>query len=304
MLIHSAFAAAQSLSPGVAARLALPLFRRVGPPLGVHPRERATHEAARRSTITVRGHRVVTYAWGRGEHPVLLVHGWRGRASQFAALVRELRSEGRSVVAFDAPANGDSAGRFTDVLDYSDAIRQLETRHGGFEAIVAHSFGLLSAVASVVEGADARRVVGIAGVAEPAHLIEQFGRMLRLSPESRLALRDRFERRVFPDNPGMVDRYSGVLNPLPAGVPLLLVHDRGDAIVSATQSERLHAAHDGRSTLLLTEGLGHRRILSADATLDAVLGFITDPPRPLTAETTQKHLPEPRDDAFVSSERE
>ncbi|MCW4385626.1 alpha/beta hydrolase [Salinibacterium sp. SYSU T00001] len=289
MLIHTAFAAAQAVSPELAARAALPLFRRVGPPLPVRDQERATHDAARRGSIRVRGKRVITYAWGDGSRPVLLVHGWRGRAAQFAALIRQLRAAGHSVVAFDAPANGDSPGRYADVLDYTLAIRELERRHGGFEAIIAHSFGLLSAVASVVEGADARRVVGIAGVAEPLHLLHQFGRMLRLTPETQAALRVRFERRVFPEHPGIVDRYSGLLNPLPEQVPLLLVHDRGDTVIEVEQSEQLHAAHGERSTLLLTEGLGHRRILSADVTLDAVLSFV---------EGADAAAPATRDDQF------
>ncbi|MBF0672389.1 MAG: alpha/beta hydrolase [Salinibacterium sp.] len=282
MSIRTAFATLQAISPRLAAHAALPLFRRVGPRLPVHPRDKATHDGARRGGITVRGHRVTTYAWGDGERPILLVHGWRGRASQFAPLIRELRSEGHSVVAFDAPANGDSPGRRTHVLDYSDAIRQLERRHGGFGAIVAHSFGLPSAVASVVDGVDTDRVVGIAGVAEPAHLLQQFGRMLGLSDETKSHLRRLFEQRVFPRHPGIVDRYSALLNPLPPEMPLLLIHDRGDTIVEPSQSQQLHAVHAGRSTLVLTEGLGHRRILSADVTLDAVMAFVpgADSPMP------------------------
>src|SRR4030095_1878366 len=116
--------------------LALPLFREVRPALPVRPADRVVHEHAERGTITVRGREIVTYAWGHGPETVLVVHGWRGRASQFGPIVRELRAEGLRVVGFDAPANGDSAGRHTDIRDYLAAIDEMQRRHGMFRLVV------------------------------------------------------------------------------------------------------------------------------------------------------------------------
>ena len=99
----AALRAADRVSPALAGRLALPLFRQVRPALPVRPADRAVHEHAERGTITVRGREIVTYSWGRGPETVLVVHGWRGRASQFGPIVRELRAEGFRVVGFDAP---------------------------------------------------------------------------------------------------------------------------------------------------------------------------------------------------------
>ena len=64
-----------------------------------------------RERILLRGSEVVAYRWGRGERAVLLLHGWQGRASQFAPLVRELVAEGFRVTSFDAPAHGASGGQ-------------------------------------------------------------------------------------------------------------------------------------------------------------------------------------------------
>ena len=61
---------------------------------------------------------------------------------------------------------------------------------------------------------------------------------------------------------------------MPPDVELLLVHDRDDAQIAASESERLHAAHGGNSRLLLTSGLGHGRVLAAGQTLDAVSAFV------------------------------
>ncbi|WP_166790771.1 alpha/beta hydrolase family protein [Cryobacterium mannosilyticum] len=276
-VIRMAFSAAETLSPRLAGRLALILFRRVGSRLPVRPDERATHDSARVGTITVNNKNVVTYQWGTGARPVLLVHGWRGRAVQFARLIRELRAEGYTVVSFDAPANGSSDGRYTDVREYVDAMVQLQRLHGSFEAVVAHSFGVLGAISAVANGLDTNRVVGISGVAEPGYLLSYFGQSLGLGPAATAELGAAFVRRVFENEPDALSRFSGVQNPLPASVALLLFHDRVDPVVDIEQSEQLHAAHGERSHLVATEGLGHRRILSADLTLDAVLEFIAAP---------------------------
>jgi len=217
--------AADRLAPAIAGRLALPLFRQVRPVLPVRSADRAVHEHAARGTITVRGRDIVTYSWGSGPETVLVVHGWRGRASQFAPIVRELRAEGFRVIGFDAPANGDSAGRRTDIRDYLAAIDELQRRHGMFRLVVGHSFGALAALTAVHEGTAAGGVVAIAGMADARYRV--------------------------------------------------LVHDRADREVAASESLRLHAAHGERSRLVLTDGAGHARVLGVDATLDAVTAFAT-----------------------------
>ena len=63
-------------------------------------------------------------------------------------------------------------------------------------------------------------------------------------------------------------------DPLPAGIPLLAVHDRDDREVPVGESVRLHAAHGNRSRLVLTSGAGHNAVLGADPTLDAVNAFV------------------------------
>jgi pimeloyl-ACP methyl ester carboxylesterase len=267
--------AADRVSPALAGRLALPLFRQVRPALPVRLTDRVVHEHAERGSIRVRGRDVLTYAWGHGPETVLVVHGWRGRASQFAPIVRELRAEGFRVIAFDAPANGDSAGRRTDIRDYLAAIEELQRRHGMFRLIVGHSFGALAALTAVREGMATGGVVAIAGMADARYLVDSFAARVGIGTASADVLAREFARRVVPDVAEPYTRFDAIADPLPTGVPLLLVHDRGDREVAVGESERLHDAHGGRSRLVLTEGAGHTRVLGADATLDAVTAFAT-----------------------------
>jgi pimeloyl-ACP methyl ester carboxylesterase len=274
-LAIAAMRAADRVSPALAGRLALPLFRQVRPALPVRPGDRAVHEHAERGTIAVRGRDIVTYSWGNGPETVLLVHGWRGRASQFGPIVRELRAEGYRVIAFDAPANGESAGRHTDIRDYLAAIDELQRRHGMFRLIVGHSFGALAALTAVREGTAARGVVAIAGMADARYLVDSFAARVGIGTASADVLAREFTERVLPGVAEPYARFDAVVDPLPAGVPLLVVHDRGDREVAVGESLRLHEAHGERSRLVLTEGAGHSRVLGADATLDAVTAFAT-----------------------------
>lgn len=273
-LAVTAVRAADRVSPELAGRLAMPLFRQVRPTLPVRPGDRAVHEQADRGTITVRGREIVTYAWGHGAETVLVVHGWRGRASQFGPIVRELRSAGFRVIAFDAPANGDSAGRHTDIRDFIAAIDELQRRHGMFRAIVGHSFGALATLTAVREGTATGGVVAIAGMADARYLVDSFAARLGMGPASADVLARRFAARVLPDVDEPFARFDAVADPLPDGLPLLVVHDRGDREVSVGESVRLHAAHGDRSRLVITDGAGHSRVLGADPTLDAVTAFV------------------------------
>ena len=269
----AAIRATDRVSPRLAGRVALPLFRQVRPALPVRPADRAVHLSGERGTVTVRGREIATYAWGHGAETVLLVHGWRGRASQFGPIVRELRAEGFRVVAFDAPANGASRGRHTDIRDYLAAIDELQRQHGMFRIVVGHSFGALAALTAVREGLTTGGVVTIAGMADARYLVDSFAARVGMRAASADALGRRFAARVLPEEPDFFGRFDAVADPLPSDVPLLVVHDRGDREVAVSESLRLHAAHGERSRLVLTEGAGHSRVLGADPTLDAVTAF-------------------------------
>lgn len=269
---------ADRLAPAIAARLALPLFMRVGAPLPIRDGDRAVHESARRSIVDVRGRDVVAYEWGTGPDTILLVHGWRGRASQFAPIVRELRAEGFRLVAFDAPANGESRGRRTDVRDWLAAIEALQSREGRFHTIIGHSFGAMASATAIRDGVSAGALVAIAGMADARYLVDSFAARVGAGPATADALAERFARRILPHLDDAWPRFDGVAHPLPERMPLLVVHDRGDREVAVGEAVRLHEAHGDRSRLVLTEGAGHSRVLGADAALDAITAFVTAGP--------------------------
>ncbi len=273
--------AAAALSPRWGAAVAMPLFGHVAKPRPVHADDEATMLHARLHTVRIagidrRGVDVDTYEWGDGPRTVVLSHGWNGRASQFSVLVRELVAEGYRVVSFDAPAHGGSGGRHTYLVDWLDVFTALQDRHGAFDAMVGHSFGGLATLVGVAGGIDAARVVTIAAPADADLLLRQFQSMLGYSDAVAASMRALFATRYFPGEPDPFAWLSSVRRPLPAGVPLLVAHDHGDRVVPFAEAGRVVSANPG-ATLLATEGLGHNRILTEDAVLDAVMGHVRAP---------------------------
>lgn len=281
-LAAAAVRAAGSISPRGGSAVALPLFARVAPPHPIDPADLATMWRAERSSVRIpgidrRGTDVAVYEWGRpGGEVVVLAHGWNGRAGQYATLVRELVSEGYRVVAFDAPAHGDSAGRGSYLLDWVDALGAIQQRHGRFAAAIGHSFGGLATLVGVARGVAVGRVVTVAAPGDADLLLSQFQEMLGFDDRTAAELRARFARRYFPGEDDPLAGLSPLRHPLPDGTRLLVVHDETDRVVPFGEAARIVRANPGAARLT-TKGLGHSRILRADPFLDAVMTFVTTP---------------------------
>ncbi len=260
------------VAPGLSGRLALQLWRRPGRPATVRHTEREIHDSASRSVVEHRRGRVVTYAWGDGERPVLLVHGWSSRASRFAEVVTALLAAGRSPVAYDAWGHGDTIGSVGTIVDHQDVIAELARRYGDFEGVVGHSFGVPVSLFAVREGLAADRLVAISGMGDFGYLVDTFCAALGARPPIDQQLRRAIERSYFDGDTGIWERFS--VRPAP-GRDLLVVHDVEDSVVDRAQADLLTQAYGERATLLETSGLGHSRILRDPDVVAATVDFLT-----------------------------
>jgi alpha-beta hydrolase superfamily lysophospholipase len=266
------------------ATIAWRLFWDLGSPMPLAASAVAIHELAERSTVTINGRDGVVYRWGTGPRVILLVHGWRGRASQFAALVQHLMDPTRTIVAFDAPGNGAAPGSRTNVFDYVALIRAVAADAEPLEAIVGHSFGVLAMFTALREGLRADAIVSIAGVSGFDYTVESFAAALALPPRVTARLRRRIERELFSGDAGFWQRYRSEVDPTDR-TPLLVIHDQGDRAVNASESAWIRDAHLGPLRELTTTGLGHTRILSHPSVMDAIVSFVAEPERTRSAAT-------------------
>ncbi len=231
--------------------------------------------SAQRFSLTSGGYRIEGYSWpvthaiGR----VLLLHGWNGRASQLGAFVEPLNAAGFSVIGLDAPAHGRSSGRATTLLHWSAAIAAIQEQQGPLHAAIAHSFGVHALAQAVREGLKLRCAVCIGSPAGMATMLARYTNWLKLSAHATDRLQQRLRRRL---GAPLWDRIRQIDGPArDAGLPALFIHDQDDRDVPWQQGEAA-ARLWGDAEFLLTEKLGHRRVLRADRVTESACRFIRE----------------------------
>ena len=264
-------------APRLAGAAAYSLFLRPVQRGRVRTSEQAVHEEAVVGSLSIGGENVVTYQWGDGQSPVLLLHGWQSRASRFAAFIPRLEELGYSPIGFDAPGHGDSGGTSTNILQYRDIALQLQAQYGPFSSVLAHSFGVLCAFHALRSGVEADRLVAVSGVCDFEYLLDGFCGALGVTGRVRQGLRRHLEQRLFPDEPDFWERFSADYRPDEVAAEILLIHDADDAMVPPAQSDQIAAAYGDQARLVTTRGLGHRKILTDPGVVDTVFGFLTAP---------------------------
>lgn len=214
-----------------------------------------------------------------GEGPtVLLVHGWGEQAASLGAFIGPLVAAGHRVVGVDLPGHGESGNGGTDLYSLARALREVA---GSLEAraVVAHSMGAAETVMALRDGLELDAVALLAPAVRLEHAFAQFVRTFRLPPKASAALARVIERRF---GAGVWEEAAADRAARDLGVPALVVHDRDDPQIAHSDAELLAAAWPG-ARLVLTEGLGHSRLLRDADVVSQVRAFLTDAPIPSEA---------------------
>jgi pimeloyl-ACP methyl ester carboxylesterase len=210
---------------------------------------------------------LAAWQWGEGP-PVLLVHGWEGRAAQFAEFIPRLLERGFSAVAFDAPAHGQSPGAHASLRTFALAARSVAARVGRLQGLIGHSLGGLAALLALRQRLQAESAVVIAPPSPGSHF-SGFSRELGLDDGARARIAKRIETEV-----GLP--FTDVEGPALAAdlrTPGLVIHDRNDKEAPWLFGAATAAAWPD-ALLHTTDALGHRRILRDPAVIDAAVSFI------------------------------
>jgi len=209
-------------------------------------------------------------AWSWGEGPiVLLVHGWNGRATQLGAFVAPLLERGYRVVAFDAFGHGESSGNRMSLPELASCIQKVAGELGDVHGVIAHSMGGAATTLALSQGLEIERAVFISPPADPRAFLNAFSASLGLTD----AVRQRVQRRI-EDRVGMpMESMLANTIALSMRTPLLVIHDRDDKEVPLQVGQSIADAWPD-AELIVTEGLGHQRILRAEAVTNFAASFI------------------------------
>lgn len=218
--------------------------------------------------MRVGARRIETWTWGTGPS-VLLVHGWGGRGTQLGAFVAPLVARGFSVVAFDAPGHGASDEGVVTIPEMTAAIHAVAATRGPLAGLVAHSAGALTVTAALHEGLNTGAAVFVGPPAELVSAAAQFTEALGFSRPVRERMGERIAARVGrPWSAFDVITLAATLT-----TPLLVIHDHGDLEVPWQQGMAITRAWRG-AEMLMTDGLGHRRILRDPDAVAAGVAFV------------------------------
>lgn len=283
---RTALRASAALVPGLAGMWAERLF--LTPPRPRDPVAAITDFIdARSDFVQHKGRRLATWSWGPNSAPaVLLAHGWGGSARQMRPFVFPLVSAGYRVVAYDQPAHGLSGGTLTGLPDFADALARVAGHHGGIIGGIAHSLGGPATAFALARGLALERVVLVSPPSDLLGYSRRFARWHWIPESVRSAMQAAVEERF---GVRWAEFELSRLGPTLSG-QALVIHDRGDRVVPWTQGQTF-ARHWPGARLLLTQGLGHTRILEDEATVRAAAEFIAG--RSKVASPAVSDLPRP-----------
>lgn len=212
---------------------------------------------------------IVVYQFGSSDKKVLLVHGWSGRGTQLVKIADTLLEQGFMVYSFDAPAHGKSKGNFSIMPEFIASILEMEQKYGPFEYAIGHSLGGMSVLNAIKQNLAVKKAVTIGSGDVIQDIIDDFVKNLKLKPEYGLRLKDHFETKFG----GKMDDYSAYKAAQMVQIPVLVIHDQNDGDVSVNSAFHIEK-HLTHSELLITEGLGHRKIVGDPAVIETILKFI------------------------------
>jgi pimeloyl-ACP methyl ester carboxylesterase len=213
--------------------------------------------------------KVMIYEYGDSPKKVLLVHGWSGRGTQLVKIAEKLLELGYSTISFDAPAHGKSPGKNSIMLEFIESILEIEKKYGQFDFIIGHSLGGMATLNAIKRGFKAQKAVIIGSGDSVNDILNNFVEKLKLKKEISNEMRISFEKKF--NEP--MESYSAYVAAKDVVIPVLVMHDYDDDDVPYTAAVNIHQ-HLESGSLLLTKGLGHRKILGDKYVISKIEEFI------------------------------
>ena len=228
------------------------------------------HESAQKTiTISEINKEIVVYEYGKSDKKILLVHGWSGRGTQLVKIADELLKNGFMTISFDAPAHGKSKGNSSIMIEFIASILEIEKQYGPFEFAIGHSLGGMSVLNAIKQNLKIKKAVIIGSGDIIQDIIDDFISKLRLNPEYGIKLRNHFEAKFG----GKMDDYSAYKAAKKTEIPVLIIHDKDDHDVSVKAAYNIQK-HLKNSEIMITDSLGHRKILGNDDVIKKIIEFL------------------------------
>lgn len=230
-------------------------------------------DQAEHLNFSLEGQIIRGYRWNSpAEKKVLVVHGFESSSRNFDRYISSLITKGFEVMAFDAPAHGNSTGRQINLPMYLATVKKIYETYGPIDNYVTHSYGglVVSHFLETIAHDNNTKAVLIAPATETVSTIDSFFEFLRLRDK----VRKEFDKLIYDKSGHWPVHFSirRAMNNIRAQV--LWFHDRDDNLTPVRDALKVEADKHPNVRFRITEGLGHRKIYRDSNVLREVLEFL------------------------------
>ena len=213
--------------------------------------------------------KIVVYSYGNSNKKILLVHGWSGRGTQLVKIADAFLENGYSTISFDAPAHGKSETKTTLMLEFIESVLEIEKKYGPFEFAVGHSLGGMSILNAIKQGLKVKKAVVIGSGNSVINIVNTFVEKIGLPNKVAVIMRNNFEKKYHFE----MESFSAYVAAKAVHIPVLVIHDADDEDIPVAEAYHL-AENLINKEILITNNLGHRKILGDATVLHKIVEFL------------------------------
>lgn len=274
--LRTKFKTISKVAPAMAGRMAFDLFCTPYPKYKKRKAPAIFHHAKKRTVVLSDNIKIQGFEWlpnKPNDETVLIAHGYASFAYKFEHYIAPLLKMGYRVLAFDAPAHGQSEGKHIHVVVYQEAIQKIMEQAGPVHHFIGHSLGALtlSMIAEQVDQTEARKFVLIAPATKTTTTFANFFKMMHLNE----ATINAFMQYVTSRTSHTVDYFAADRALANYQGPVLWVHDEKDLVCPYEDIILFKENAPTNIKFLITNGLGHNKVYKTAEVIDQIMAFLT-----------------------------
>lgn len=233
-------------------------------------------EKAEKLSFKMDGYIIRGFRWNHEKNiekrKALILHGFESTVKNFERYINPLIKKNYEVLAFDAPAHGDSTGKQLNLPLYLKTVETIIKKYGPVQSYLAHSFGGLTITHFIetIPHDASYRIVLIAPATETTTAINTFFNFLQLSDD----IKNEFNK-LIEEKAGVKPSHLSVRRAVKhIKAQILWLHDEEDDITPLNDVLKAKAENHPHVKFVITRGLGHRRIYRDNNVAKQVIEFL------------------------------
>lgn len=212
-----------------------------------------TLQSAEQETLTYDGENFQVYTWPGNAEIILLLHGWESNASRWKKLLQYLKPLGKTIIAIDAPAHGQSTGKEFNAPRYAEFIHVLLQKYQP-KTLIGHSIGG-AAIAFYLNKYPNDHIDKIVLLGAPSSfkkISDNFINLLSLNKKVQKRLEQYYHEKFNIH----INDFAGHLFAQNFTQKAIIAHDADDSVIKVEEG-RQYAAAWKNAIYIETQGLGH-----------------------------------------------